>query len=95
MDNGLYLGGSSSDGSNKHHSTSAPKRISCDGRACSSCGKCRDWQSSGYVNDTKRYRFSLMTMFCRNDWHRRSGATCSFQSGNAVSLHHRGDLCRC
>jgi hypothetical protein len=42
-----------------------------------------------YIDDNKYAKLS------RNDWTRRYGATCSYSSGVAVSLHHRGDLCRC
>jgi hypothetical protein len=59
----LHLGGSGSGGYNTHDSTSGPKRLSCDGRACNSCGKCRDWEHSGYVINDK-----IIDLFTSSVW---------------------------
>ncbi|CAF1480385.1 unnamed protein product [Rotaria sp. Silwood1] len=62
----------------------------CGGNACPKCGKCRDWYYDRNIDrDLQRWKCdsNCDEIFDENNWHRRSGATCTvsaFDDGQRV-----------
>ncbi|CAF1131332.1 unnamed protein product [Adineta ricciae] len=65
------------------------REIHCEGRPCSKCGRCRDWQFKGDLETWRwiqNYR-SWISLY-PPDFDKRDGATCDYQFSSPHYFHY-------